>query len=115
MASSLIDLLDTVEALTVVAEQNCSVDMDRTLALIEQRAAMVTQLVTFIDHGAVLTLAEFERLRNAETSGARLVYLVQLRRQQLLEQLSRSALQRSFADCVTGALNLRPYPQSFDL
>ena len=115
MQTLLSGLLCTLENHTADAERYCLTDMSRILASIRSREAAIAQLSDFIGGSNPVTEAELERLGNIERNGSRLLQLVQEKQRQLRADLSRSARQRSFTDCVTGVLNLRPSSHSFDL
>jgi hypothetical protein len=115
MQTLLSGLLCTVEIHTADAERNCLTDMSGALASIQSREAAMVQLSAFIEGSNPITQAELERLGSIERSGFRLLQLVQERQQQLRTDLSSSARQRSFTDCVTGVLNLGSSSNNFDL
>src|SRR5271165_3486477 len=102
MRTLLSALLSTLENCTADAERDCLTDMSRTLASIRARDAAIAQLSEFIEGSNPVTESELERLGNNERSGSRLLQLVQEKQRQLRADLSSSARQRSFTDCVTG-------------
>jgi hypothetical protein len=115
MPAGLSELLNTIDALTREAELECPKDMRRTLALIESRGVAITQLAGLIKDSGCVTTAEFKRLKDIECGGADLFGSVRKRREELREELCGGGLHRSFAVCITGVLNLRPFPRNFAL
>jgi len=100
------DLLNTLENQTADALGSCADGEPWPLALIEARHKGVVQLCELIEHGALISAAQLERIRTVEKGGAAILACMIETRGQLREKMRLAARQRSFSKCVESVLNL---------
>jgi hypothetical protein len=100
------DLLNTLENQTADALGSCAEGEPWPKALIEARHKGVVQLCDLIEHGALISAAQLERIRTIEKGGAAILRCMTETREKLREKLRFAARQKSFAKCVEAVLNL---------
>jgi len=100
------DLLYTLETLTADARRECAGHSKDASAAIDARHKAILHLCDLIKHGAVLSAAEYERVRAIEKEGATVLEQVRKTREELRDNLNIAARQHSFAKCVEGTLDI---------
>jgi hypothetical protein len=100
------DLLNTLESQTAEALSSCADGEPWPTALIEARHKGVLQLCELIEHGALISAAQLDRIRTIEKGGAAILGCLTETRETLREQMRLAARQKSFSKCVEAVLNL---------